>query len=121
MQNSDLLLAIGARMDNVVTAYNPGRFARHAHKVMVDIDPAELNKFAVKPDMLVEADARDFVRALLKAARTRAGKVHSKWLERCQDWKKRYPIADGKVFPESGPITHAHFVKTLARKFPRTP
>src|SRR6202030_3864646 len=41
VQNSDFLLAIGARLDRVITGFNPVTFAAHAHKVVVDIDPAE--------------------------------------------------------------------------------
>ena len=71
IQNSDLILAIGARLDNVVTAYNPAKFGRHAPKVIVDVDPAELGKF---PDDMniaraVCADAQDFIRAMLAQSR----------------------------------------------------
>jgi acetolactate synthase-1/2/3 large subunit len=42
LQNSDFMLAIGARLDNVVTGYSRANFARAARKVMVDVDPTEL-------------------------------------------------------------------------------
>ena len=38
VQNCDLLIAIGSRLDNIITAYDPRGFAREASKVMVDID-----------------------------------------------------------------------------------
>ena len=44
MQNSDLLLCIGARLDLVTTGYDPKDFGRRARKVVVDIDPFELAK-----------------------------------------------------------------------------
>ena len=44
LQNSDWLLALGARLDLVVTGYAPQNFARAAKKIMVDIDAAELRK-----------------------------------------------------------------------------
>lgn len=46
LQNADFVLALGARLDLVVTGYAPQNFARVAQKVMVDIDPAELRKMA---------------------------------------------------------------------------
>ena len=63
VQNCDLLLAIGARLDNVVTAYNPKKFARSAKKIVVDVDPAELAKFPddFGIDRKIEADALDFI------------------------------------------------------------
>ncbi len=42
LQNSDFLLAIGVRLDFAITGYAPQNLAREAHKVAVDIDPAEL-------------------------------------------------------------------------------
>lgn len=120
VQNSDLILAIGARLDNVVTAYNPARFGRHAPKVIVDVDPAELGKFSA--DMSIAraicADARDFIRAMLAQKPHIVGKDRSSWLDRCNDWKARYPINDGAPFPESGVISHSHLTKVLADEIP---
>ena len=44
VQNSDLLISIGCRLDNIITAFNPQNFARHAKKVIVDIDQHEIDK-----------------------------------------------------------------------------
>ena len=52
VQNCDLLLVIGARLDNVVTAYNPRGFARAA-KIVVDIDAEELSTSNVGIDQPV--------------------------------------------------------------------
>ncbi|WP_373121673.1 thiamine pyrophosphate-binding protein [Mycobacterium marinum] len=120
IQNSDLILAIGARLDNVVTAYNPAKFGRHAPKIIVDVDPAELHKF---PDDMntaraVCADARDFIRAMLAQKPSIAVRDRSSWLNRCNDWKARYPINDGAPFPKSGGISHYHLTKVLADEIP---
>ena len=61
VQNSDFLLAIGARLDRVITGFNPETFAGHAHKVIVDIDPAELAKFGDSVHTKVCADAGTFI------------------------------------------------------------
>ncbi len=44
LQNSDLFLSLGSRIDFTITGYAPERLARAAKKIMVDIDPAEINK-----------------------------------------------------------------------------
>ena len=69
VQNSDLLIAIGARLDNVVTAFNPARFGRFAKKILVDVDAAELAKFGSDAQIAqsVNADARAFIQAMLRA------------------------------------------------------
>ena len=44
IQNSDLFLSLGTRLDTRVTGGVPKNFARKAKKIMVDIDRNELNK-----------------------------------------------------------------------------
>ncbi len=120
VQNSDLLIAIGARLDNVVTAYNPAKFARSARKVVVDVDRKELEKFPLDAgfDLKIEADAGDFIDALLDVAGEEPQKQFPDWLARCADWKRRYPINDGAPFPDAGRIGHFHFVQALSDELP---
>ena len=61
LQNCDFLLAIGARLDFAITGYAPDKFARAAHKVMVDIDAAELAKLAPHVQTPIQSDAGAFV------------------------------------------------------------
>ena len=44
VQNSDLILSLGSRLDTRVTGGVPKNFARKAYKIVVDIDKHELNK-----------------------------------------------------------------------------
>ena len=44
LQNCDLLIVLGSRLDMALTAYNHAHFAPLAKKVVVDIDPAEIAK-----------------------------------------------------------------------------
>ena len=120
IQNSDLILAIGARLDNVVTAYNPAKFGRQAPKIVVDVDDAELNKFPADMDIArkVHADARDFIRSMLSQRSRIIPKDRSVWLDRCNDWKTRYAINDGAAFPSSGVINHYHLTKVLSDEIP---
>lgn len=120
VQNSDLILVIGARLENLTTAYNPEKFGRHAAKIFVDVDPNELKKFSPAMNIAkgVIADAKDFLRALLAQKSKISGEDRSSWVRRCQDWKTRYPINDGKPFPVSGPISSYHLTKVLMDEFP---
>ncbi|NNM74529.1 thiamine pyrophosphate-binding protein [Enterovirga aerilata] len=120
VQNADLILAIGARLDNVVTAYSPAKFGRHAQKIVVDVDRAELDKFGGNAGIAlrIQADARDFVSALLARAADLPRRDRSGWLARCEDWKRRYPINDGLPFPEQGPIGHFHLTQILSEELP---
>jgi len=113
IQNCDLLISIGARLDNVVTAHNPQGFAKHAKKVVVDIDQNELNKHAMHIDQKICANATNFIDALLTTA-VDTESDYSEWHYQCQTWKKKYPVCDGQAFPESGEISIYHFMDRLS-------
>jgi len=92
LQNSDFVLAIGARLDLVVTGYAPKHFARGARKVMVDIDPTELRKLGDTVDLTLCADAGDFIRAMRGARADIVPQAREPWHARCQAWRTRYPV-----------------------------
>jgi acetolactate synthase-1/2/3 large subunit len=119
IQNSDLLISIGARLDNVVTAYNPQNFAKNAKKVIVDIDLNELNKFKMKIDFRINLDAKLFIKNLNE--KTIKNKINnfSDWVNRCNDWKNRYTINDGGKFTQSKEISHLQLVDTLSDHLPK--
>lgn len=94
VQNADYLLCIGTRLDTKATGTPAQSFARAAHIVMVDIDRAEIAKMekcGVKVEG-VQMDARYYIRTLIDALlETGSHPQPNGWLERCQDWKRRYP------------------------------
>jgi acetolactate synthase-1/2/3 large subunit len=116
LANCDFLLSIGARLDRVVTGFAPERFAAGAHKVMVDIDPAELRKMGDSVQQLVCADAGAFMRELLTQQSALARKPRDAWKARCADWKQRYPV----VLPEHcvpvGPVSTYNLAKVLGEE-----
>jgi len=119
IQNSDLLISIGARLDNVVTAYNPQNFAKNAKKIIVDIDLNELNKFKIKIDLKINLDAKFFIEKLNDKAAKNKIKSFSDWLKKCNDWKKRYTINDGENFSKGKGISHLQLVDVLSDCLPK--
>ena len=116
VQNCDLLIAIGARLDNVVTAYNLQGFARNALKVICDIDQSELDdKQCFEPEMALSVDAAQLIDGLLDSG---ISSCMEEWVNQCRDWKTRYPQNEGGAFPDKGPIGHAHFVESLSEAIP---
>lgn len=112
IQNSDCLIAIGCRLDNVVTAYNPAGFARAAQKIIVDVDQNELDRHTMQVDLKICADALHFIEAwsqrLPQLADIRP------WQKKCLDWKSRYTPLDGRTFSTSSPIAHFQFADKLS-------
>jgi len=117
VQNCDLLIAIGCRLDNIITAYNPLNFARAARKVVVDVDAAELDKPGMEIAEKVHGNAAQVIEAWL-ADTHRPPSTYPDWLERCQTWKARYPVNDGKPFVISDTISHYQFVSALSEFIP---
>lgn len=91
-QNSDFYLSIGARMNLLQTGYNFDGFARAAYKVMVDIDGNELHKINVRPQLAIEADAKEFMELLLAHKDRIAKRDDREWLAYAKRMKEAYPI-----------------------------
>jgi len=60
LANSDLLLALGTRLDTRQTGTDPQSFARNAKIIHVDIDQNELNS-KIKVDIAIHSDVKDFL------------------------------------------------------------
>lgn len=95
VQNCDLLISLGCRLNIRMVGYNRFDFAAKAYKIIVDIDDKELRKPTVKPDMPVNADVKAFLSALLQAD-YQPKKHHENWLEWCRSLVERFPA----VLPE---------------------
>lgn len=118
VQNADLLLVIGSRLNIRQVSYHWPSFARHAYKIQVDADDTELNKPLVKPDMSVHCDARVFLEELdrqLNASNYDATR-HAGWLAWCKQRVARYPIVLPHHCSTTGPINPYHFLDVLFRR-----
>jgi len=95
-QSCDFLLVLGSRLNIRQVSYNWKSFAREAFKAWVDIDPVELRKPNVKPDLPVVADLKDLIPALIEAAPAATSAVHKEWLDWAKQRGPKFPI----VLPE---------------------
>jgi acetolactate synthase I/II/III large subunit len=116
VQNCDFLLAIGARLDRVVTGYAPERFARCAHKVMVDIDPAELKKMGNTIHTMICADAGSFMREMLGQRAAINRKNRCGWRKRCAEWKSNYPLLLPQHQVPMGRVSVYNFSEILSQE-----
>ncbi|HZM02432.1 MAG TPA: thiamine pyrophosphate-binding protein [Candidatus Saccharimonadales bacterium] len=118
VQNADLILVLGSRLNIRQVSYNWKDFARNAYKIQVDIDPAELDKPTVRPDMPVVADLKIFLQQLNRQIDTVGfdAHTHSKWLAWCRQRVARYSAVTEKQRSASSPLNPYHFLDTLIRK-----
>jgi acetolactate synthase-1/2/3 large subunit len=87
VQESDLLIAIGARFDDRVTG-KVETFAQKAKIIHIDIDPASISK-NVRVDIPVVGDAKQILADLVKMVEP---KDRSAWLNKIKEWKQKYPL-----------------------------
>lgn len=95
VQNSDLVLTLGARLPFATVGYQTELFAREAKKIIIDIDPIQLKYSTIKADLKVLADSKDFIARLDLALNGTKLDVNA-WLEKCAHWRKKYPA----ILPE---------------------
>jgi len=120
MQNADLLLCMGSRLDFSMTGYDLTEWSPMSEKIIIDIDPTEIAKLkgasGVAP---VIADVATVIKALL-ARRNEFSKCdYAVWKAKIREWQEKYPINTKEKYttPDGGLTTYA-FVDTLCRYLP---
>lgn len=113
LQNADFLLTIGVRLDFAITGYAPQNLARGAHKAVVDIDQAELNKLHPHVQQPICADAKVFLRRLLAHRHSIQLKDFSSWNGRCADWKTRYSVVTDEHRKPEGLVSIFHLAEVI--------
>ena len=96
VQNADLLLILGSRLNIRQVSYNWKTFAREAYKIWIDIDENELKKPSVLADMPILASLSDLLPAMLNEPYVGATDGHKEWLKWNKERQQRYPT----VLPE---------------------
>ncbi|MBR0598680.1 thiamine pyrophosphate-binding protein [Sinanaerobacter chloroacetimidivorans] len=88
--NSDLIIALGTRLDTRQTGTRPESFAREAKLIRVDLDPNELERKVKADEYGIEADISEFL-TTLTAKKPKISADTSSWLDKAKDYKNRYP------------------------------
>jgi len=115
VQNSDLLLSVGARWDFATTGFAPARFARAARRVVVDVDPGEIAKLGDVPASGIVADAGAFLEELERQLPAAAHKDRSEWLARAREWQRRYPVVTPDLRGRKEDVSTYVFMEALGR------
>jgi len=121
VQNADLILAIGTRLDTHETGSPLSTFARSAKRIVVDIDPNELNKFEafnLKIDLPVQADAGEFLSAFNRRLGGYRRQDLSAWLGQVAAWKRDFPICPPAYYKEKS-VNPYVLIKELSAVMPK--
>ena len=92
IQNSDLLLSLGSRLNYNQTGFNTASWARKAFKIINDIDKDEISKDSINADISLHCDVLDLLKKLNSYLDKRPLSGQQAWIESCQEWQKKYPV-----------------------------
>ena len=101
IQNADLIISIGSRLDSRQIGGSGPMFSVHSKKIMVDVDIHEINKMpekGVEIDLGIVSDAKNFFDSVIIGVPLGDGsgwgenqcKKYEIWLEKIYEWKRKY-------------------------------
>ncbi len=88
VQNADLVVVLGSRLNSLTTGPDFAKFARAAKIVVVDICKEEFDKDSVRIDSFIHANLAKVLPALLDSAAELP--TYQSWLSQAQHWKARF-------------------------------
>lgn len=117
VQNSDLILSLGCRLSTRQVSFAYDSWAREAYKIMVEIDPAEINKPTLNIDLPIQSDIKDFLEkfnAYLEKEYSDYTFKNEDWIKQCNIWKEKYPVCDKSKYEQKEKINVYAFLDTLS-------
>ncbi len=115
VQNADLIISVGARLDTGIIGYNAKDWGRNAKKIVVEVDPKELDKPGIDITLKINTDAESFFQELLLEVEPKKLPNFSKWIEVCNDWRMRYPMVLPQ-YKDEKPINSYYFTNKLSEQ-----
>jgi acetolactate synthase-1/2/3 large subunit len=117
VQNSDLVLNFGSRLDTRITGGKPETFARSAKVVSVDIDKHELNKKrGLNIYLKINEDLNKFLSNFNSKLKKFKFSANNDWKNICQQWKSRYPNVQSSYYNQKKYVNPYCFIESLSNK-----
>ena len=115
IQNSDLLISLGCRLNTQITGSNIKSFAPKAKKIIIDIDKNEFKKKnGLKVNLKINLDLKIFFKKIIPLIKDK--KDYKKWINQFKIWKKKYPITKPEYYNQSKNNNSYVFMKKLSEK-----
>lgn len=114
VQNADVILILGARMDTGIIGYQPLDWGKNAKKIIVDIDKEELKKPGIQTDIIIKADVGDFLQIINQELSNKKMPNYTNWIKICNKLKKRYPTVLPS-YKNENPVNSYYFTQQLSR------
>jgi acetolactate synthase-1/2/3 large subunit len=114
LQNSDLVISLGASMAIACVGFNTTGLAPKAKRIMVNIDAGEGAKPSYRVDLFIHADAKLFMESFLREADKIEFGQAPDWKAACQRWKERYPILTPDYYEDKEHVNSYVFAHELS-------
>lgn len=116
VENADLLFVLGSRLNIRQISYNYKEFARHAFKIVVDVDKNELLKPTIKPDLPVWANLKEVITDFLSKDLTQSyNPDHQEWLQWCKNVNVKYPVTLPEYYTVPKPLNPYVFITEFTK------
>ena len=115
LQNADLLVVLGSRLDSSLTAWNHANFAPHAQKIVIDIDPAETDKLDMDIAVRIDGDLAEVLPLLAQESYEMSAELPA-WRAYCARMKKKYPIITDEMRAETDFVDAHVFIDELSHQ-----
>jgi len=118
LQEADLLISVGSRLDTSLTAFNEANFAKCAKKIIVDVDPNELARMEMEKAVCLAEDARLFLERLEKAVGDTVFPLEDwrAWLRYGKKLRQRYPVVTEAHCSAQGHVSAYYFIRQLCQQ-----
>ena len=115
VQNCDLLISLGCRLNTQITGSNIKSFAPNAKKIVVDIDENEFKKNnGLKIDLKINLNLKIFLKRAISLIKKK--KNYGPWIKKFKEWKKKYPVIKSEYFSQAKNNNAYVFMKKLSDK-----
>lgn len=120
LQEADLLISIGSRIDTSITAFNEPHFGKNAKKVIVDIDANELSRMKLRQvEVSIACDAKQFIGELIiecgKKLWDKEKRIWSEWIHKCHETRTKYPVITQEHKRTENVVSAYYFIDILSR------
>lgn len=114
IQQSDLVIAVGARLGILQTGFNLETFVPIGKIVRIDIDQNELDVYHPSTELLIKLDAKDGLKGVLKVARELEPAANfASWLEFIHETRSKLPTVEKATYQYENYVNPFEFVNEL--------
>ena len=115
VQNCDLIIFLGSRLNLINSAFNKKKFAKNANKIFVDIDKTELDTDKLKNSININTDVKYFFNKLNSKKMNK--NAFNKWIKFCNNQKNFFEKEKFSTIRQNDCINHYDLMHKFSNLF----